>query len=213
MRHTQQVKDEALRLRVEEHLGLGDISARTGVSQGTLSNWLRAHPLDGDEVLTRMRENARRSAAGLKKDRGEEAAIHQTVREHQLNVVQVAKVAEAAVLLRLLVRGFNVFGSVFDGDRTDWLVEVPAGRVWKIQVKTAVKSKTHGLPVVQLGHGMNSKAGRQRYKEGEFDFIVGYDLYTDTAYVWSWAETASHRAAITVCPEAAECWAKLLTGV
>jgi len=145
-----------------------------------------------------------------KKYQGDEADIHRTVRAHNLSHSQIGKVAEAAVALRLLAWGFNVFGSIYDGDRTDWIVEVPStGKVWKIQVKTAHKgSKMGGLPYIVLQHGAGWNR-RQRYLQGEFDFIVGYDLYTDTAYVWSWDEVASLSTAVTICPDAKERWDKL----
>ena len=204
MPHSKQIVDEAVRLRVEEQLGLEALSNRLGVAQSTLSRWLKEYPLDDGVVRVRMQDNGKR----LKKFRGDEADIHRTVRAHNLNPSQVGKVAEAAIALRLLTWGFNVFGSVFDGDRTDWLVEVPAtGKVWKIQVKTACGIK--GLPAVGLRHMPSTKKGNQRYLSGDFDFLVGYDLYTDTAYVWSWDEVASFKAAVTICPDAKERWDKL----
>jgi hypothetical protein len=59
------------------------------------------------------------------------------VRRNNLGTLQVAKVSETAVLLRLLAHGFVPFGSVFDGDLADWVVEVPEEhRFYTIQVKT-----------------------------------------------------------------------------
>lgn len=212
--HPKETKIEAVRLRVQEHLGLDSIADRTGVAASTLSRWLKNHPLDPSEVWDRMRINGRASTGRLRKNRGIESPLHQTVRARNLNSVQVAKVAEAAVMVRMLAQGFNVFGSVFDGDRTDWLVEVPAtGKVWKIQVKTASRSdgKGHGLPNVEIRHGASSKRGGQRYEKGDFDFIVGFNLFTDTAYVWAWDEIEHLKTTVSVCPEAAERWDKLLT--
>ena len=54
---------------------------------------------------------------------------------------------------------------------------------------------------------------RVAYKAGDFDFIVGYDLFTDTCYVWSWEEVAHFKATVTICPEAEERWDKLLVSV
>jgi hypothetical protein len=41
--------------------------------------------------------------------------------------------------------------------------------------------------------------------------LVGYDYFTDTCYVWSWAEIQGFKKAITVCPDAAERWDKMKT--
>ena len=125
-----------------------------------------------------------------------------------LDTVQIARVAEGAVMLRLLARGFGVFGSPFDGDRADWVVEHPISRnIWKIQVKSAVQGRT-GLPIVSLAHRPDQK-GVRRYKDNEFDFIVGYNLFTDTAYVWSQKEVRHLAFAVTIHPDAEERWDKI----
>ncbi len=205
MAHSKQTLDEAVRLRVEEQLGLDSISEKLGVAKSTLSRWLGKYPLDDGVIRIRMQDNGKRS----RKYRGDEAEIHRIVRSHNLNPSQVGKVAEAAVALRLLTWGFNVFGSAYDGDRTDWLVEVPStGKIWKIQVKTACGVKG-ALPAIGLRHVPSTKKGNQRYLSGDFDFLAGYDLYTDTAYVWSWDEVMHLKAAITICPDAKERWDKL----
>jgi len=101
----------------------------------------------------------------------------------------------------------DVFGSVFDGDKADWVVDHPDKGFLKIQVRWASK-KGHGLPRLSLlcteGHGK-----KRRFKDGEFDFIIGYDLYTDTAYVWSREDLKEHRASVTIHEDAAEAWHKL----
>jgi len=121
---------------------------------------------------------------------------------------QKAKIAEAAVLLRVVVFGMTAYRSVFDGDKVDWFVETPQGRTWKVQVKW-VRESRHGLPGVSLRCHEGNRDLR-RYQEGEFDFIVGYDLYTDVSYVWSFEEAEHLRNSVTVCAEAAERWDKLL---
>jgi len=207
MPHSKQIVNEAIRLRVEEQLGLETLSEKLGVAKSTLSRWLKGYPLDDGVVRVRMQDNGKR----FKKYRGDEADIHRVVRAHNLNPSQVGKVSEAAIALRLLTWGFNVFGSVFDGDRTDWIVEVPStGKVWKIQVKTAHEGiQRSGLPSIGLKHRPSPKKGYQRYLPGEFDFLVGYDLYTDIAYVWSWGEVTHLNNSVTICPDAKERWDKL----
>lgn len=144
-----------------------------------------------------------------KRPRGSESEIHKMVTASVLSSSQVAKVSEAAAMLRMLASGFNVFGSVFDGDRTDWIVEVPCvNAVYKVQVKTTFTSQ-HGLPYVSLRHRANPTDGNRRYNRDEFDFIVGYDLLTDTAYVWSWEEVEHLQSAVSVNNEAAERWDKM----
>jgi hypothetical protein len=53
----------------------------------------------------------------------------------------------------------------------------------------------------------NGRASR-KYREGELDFVVGYDFFSDTAYVWSWAEVRG-RTSISASHDAAERWDKI----
>ncbi len=50
---------------------------------------------------------------------------------------------------------------------------------------------------------------RRRYETGEFDFIIGYYLFNDTAYVYSFDEVANHKTFITISEQHAERWDKL----
>ncbi len=52
---SQEVKQEALRLRVAERLGIDDIRRQTGLSVGTLSVLLRGYPLTDEEVKQKCR--------------------------------------------------------------------------------------------------------------------------------------------------------------
>jgi len=65
-----------------------------------------------------------------------------------------------------------------------------------------------GSPTVSLkrAHG---HSGFVRYKKGEFDFLIGYDLYSDTAYVWSWDELRALKTNVSIAAGAAERWDKL----
>ena len=203
-----ELRAECVRLRVEERMSFREIAEVTGASKGSLSLWLRDHPLT--EAEKKAKRERGRKGGNPKKDRGVESEIHRVVRSNNLNGIQVAKVSETAVLLRLLSQGFNPFGSMFDGDKADWLVEIPqTGKIWKVQVKTA-RWLSSGLPTVELSSGAGHRNGRKRYQQGDFDFIVGFDLYTDTAYVWSWGEVEHLKTSVTICPEAEEKWEKLI---
>lgn len=204
-----ELKAECIRLRVEERLSLREIHQRTGASKGSLSGWLKEYPLTREERAAKRKANQRGGTP--KKPRGEESPLHQMMNP-QASRLQKAKIAEAAVLFRMTVCGFNVFGSPFDGDKADWLVEIPeTGRIVKVQVKWAApRRKTSNCVEMRLrcveGHNKS-----RTYRKGDFDFIVGYDLYTDTCYVWSWDEVSQYQQAITVSEEAAENWEKMRT--
>lgn len=163
----------------------------------------------GSSSLPALTAGVLRGVPFAKYQRPAESELSKVVRSRCLNGIQVAKISETAILLRLLARGFNPFGSVFDGDRADWLVEVPSiERIWKIQVKTA-HQKAGGAPVVYLTRGAGHRLGHQRYTQADFDFIVGFDLYADIAYVWSWDEVQKLRTAVAVHECSRERWDKL----
>jgi hypothetical protein len=200
------LSQEAIRLRVEERRSLREIAAITGASKSSLSVWLRPFPLT-DEELRERRKTADRYAAP-RKDRGEESKFFRDVAGRELTRQQKAKIAEAAVLFRMVLQGFVTFGSVFDGDKADWMVEVPeTGKIHKIQVRW-VREGQHGMPLLGL-HCSVGHSTRSRYAEGDFDFIVGYDLYSDTAFVYSAEEVSRLKAAVSVSRDHAERWDKL----
>lgn len=197
---------EAIRLRVEGRKSLKEIAGILKVSISSVSLWLRGYPLTEAEIAERQKLNPRRT--GQKKPRGEESKFHRAVDGQELTRQRKMKIAEAAVLFRLALHGFVVFGSPFDGDKTDWLAQYGDGEPVKVQVKWTRSNKGYGLPRISLvcteGHNQT-----RRYEKGEFDFIVGYDLFTDTAYVISEEEASQHKTSTVISNEYAERWEKL----
>jgi len=197
---------EAIRLRVEERLSLREIAEITGASKGSLSVWLKPYPLTEEERSQRIK-SARRYVPP-KKDRGEVSKFFQAAAGRELSRLEKAKIAEAAIAFRLAVHGFDIYGSMFDGDKPDWVVRVPeTGKMHTIQVRWA-RVGPHGLPYIGLkctvGHNV-----QRRYADGDFDFIVGYDFYSDTAFVYSEDEVASLKTAVSMNWDHAERWDKL----
>ena len=204
MSHTKEMRDECVRLRREERMGLSELSQKTGVSRGTLSGWLKKYPLKSEEILGRMRKSALRTATLTKKSQGEKSRLFEKLassRKYSTN--QKGNIAESAVLLRLLLVRLRVLSPAFEGDKTDWVVITPNNQIFKIQVKCCLE--TSSSPCVSL----RSPSTSIQYQEGDFDFIVGYDLYTDTAYVWSWDDVKLLHSSVSVCPEAEEAWHKI----
>ena len=204
MKAKPQLKAEAVRLRVEERMSLREIHNTTGASKGSLSVWLKPYPLIQSEKIKRTKHPFTRP----RKSRGEQSKFHSMIAPETLTKLQKAKIAESAVLFRLVLLGFIPFGSVFDGDKVDWMVEVPeTGRIVKLQVRWLREAK-HGLPPLGLrcteGHNTS-----RRFKRTDFDFIVGYDLFTDVAYVFAEKEVSQRKACVTITPSAAEAWDKL----
>jgi len=199
------LRAECVRLRVEDRLAYREIERKTGASRGSLSLWLRDYSLTAAEKIDRQGHLKQ-----PRKPRPAPSKFFLAVRGQDMSRAQKARVAEAAVLFRLALHGFVPFGAAFDGEKTDWLVDT-GDRLVRLQVKwVRWQNGLKGLPLVKLvcAEGHN---GQRRYKKGELDFMVGYDLVSDTAFVWSWAEIGGRKRTITVTPDAAERWDKLRT--
>lgn len=119
---------------------------------------------------------------------------------------QKMKIAEAAVLFRLAVFGFDIYRAEFDGDRVDWLVGTPTG-FKRLQVRWA-SPQERGLPLVKVTCAEGAH-GYRTLGPQDFDILVGYDFFSDTAYVFTVADVGSNRQAIAVREDAAERWDKL----
>ncbi len=196
-------KAEAVRFRVESRLSIPEIQRRVGVSKAILSLWLRPYPLTPEERATRRSRNAPSPSFTLK-DRGAESKAHRIAAAlPDRSSAWKGRVAEAAILFRLVLRGYEPMRSVFEGDVVDWFVRV-SDRIVRIQVRWAGRGK-HGLPYIDLRRKGKS---RVKYLDGVIDLFVGYDLFTDTAYVFSWTEV-QHKTSVTVSPATAERWDKL----
>lgn len=198
-------KTEAVRLRVEERRSINEISKELRISKGTLSVWLRSYPLTEEEKRAKISQ--RRVRSGHRKPRGEMAWTYGVLSAQKLSREQKGKIAETAVLFRLVLYGFEVYASPFDGDKADWIVSGSNGRLLRIQVKWAAPGE-HGLPLVSLKCN-NVHKGRRRYQEGEFDILAAYDAYTDTAYVFTFDELKDNRSTKSITPDAIERWDKL----
>ncbi|MBA3240665.1 MAG: hypothetical protein H0T60_05505 [Acidobacteria bacterium] len=202
-----ELKAEAIRLRLEERRSLSEIETAVGAARSSLSVWLKPYPLTEEEKGARSKLVNR--YATPRKSHGDESKHNRSVIWQNLKPYHKGKIAEAAVLFRLALHGFNTYSSFFDGDKTDWMVQVPeTGKILKIQVRCVNATNHHGLPNVLLtcteGHGR-----RRRYQPGEFDFIVGYYLFNDTAYVFSFDEVAHLKTYVTISEKDAERWDKL----
>jgi transposase-like protein len=199
-----ELKREAVRLRVEERRSLREIAGLLSISKGTASLWLRDIPLSNAEM------EARRKRQGSdRKPRPESSQFAPLV--EALDRHQKAKLAETAVIFRLILHQFSVFEPVSPWSGADLLVGVP-GTTKRISVQVkSVKNGQHGLPTVRLQRNVgNSGNGKmQKYPDGELDAIVGYDARCDRAYVYLWDEVRHLKSSVAVTDDALENWDKL----
>ena len=176
----EEVKLEAIRLRVEERLGIDEIKRRTRLSKGTLSKLLRALPLEEEEIRTRTSHAARRTNA-LRRYKPDGSKFAQLVDGAEISTERKGRIAEAAVWLRLVLLGYDVRRSLFEGSRVDCLVSRPGVEKYvRLQVKWA-RQFMEGRPMFAVCNGEHGKI--RRLTRNECDFVVAYDLETDTAFV------------------------------
>ena len=193
------LKVEAVRLRVEERLSIDEIRSRTGLSVGTLSGLLKDHPLSKPEVQQKMSESSMRNNP-LRRYNPDQSKWAQVVDRQELSRDRKGRIAESAVLFRLALLGYEVWRSEFDNNRVDWSVSRPGvNRHVRLQVRWARRGKL-GRPLFMV-----NKSNRGPLDSSICDFVVGYDLETDTAFVTPIAECEGHRDC-SCRKEYAEAW-------
>lgn len=198
---------EACRLRREQGKSIKQIAQLLEVSPSSVSIWVRGIALTDDQHVLLDQQNPAVNGAlrsRKRKDRGEESKYHRLCPIAHIDRVKRARIAEAAVLFRLVLNGFDPYGTAFDGEKYDWIVAVPeTGKLVTLQVKWASRRK-QGLPFIKL-RCSDGRGKSRSYRKGEFDFIVGYDLFTDTAYIFKYEDVINKRV-ISIRPAAAERW-------
>lgn len=206
----EDLKSKAVQLRIEDRMSLREIHGELGVSKSTLSLWLKDYPLTEVELAERESNRKGHMVEGPKDNtlavKGLPSKFYAALSD-SLSPHQMGRLAEAAVLFRLTLHGFRVFRSVSDGDRADFVV-LENERCIRLQVKCVKEPSSHGLPVVKLWRVEGFQKPR-RYTEQELDFIVGYWLYNDTAYVYSMSEIRGNQMGKAITLDGAEAWHKL----
>jgi hypothetical protein len=198
---------EAIKLRVENRLSSKEISQKLNIPKSTLHGILKSYPLSQEEIHFKSKQGIIKLNHSRKKSIGTKSKYASMVNIEALSGRDKQKIAESAVLFRLCLKGFTIYGSPFDGDKADWIAENDSGKRFIIQVKWAGSFRKYGLPSIDLTCSAGKK--KRRYKENEFDFIIAYCLYNDTAYVYSFPELQHLKKAVTINDQNAEAWHKL----
>lgn len=207
-KNLREERDRALSMRIEGRMSLGEIQAELGVSRGSLSSWLRAHPLSEEERFKKQKARTPfHRSPNITQD--VPSNLWKLCRSPaRLTSIEKGRIAEAAVLLRLAVLGLTPYQSAFEGGSYDYLVQLPSKEIRTFQVRWA-RQASRGSPTLSL-HRSHGRGKTQRYMVGDLDFLVGYDLYGDVAYVFNWAELGPRTQCISLHPQAAEAWEKVL---
>jgi hypothetical protein len=211
------LQTEALRLRLEERMSLAEIRSITGASKGVLSLWLREHPLTGDEASYRRRK--KRSEVSVRHDPARKSRIVSRFKADfdtdDMDTGRKGRIAEAAVMLRLVSMGFTVYKSAFDGARVDLIAHLGDPRkVARLQVKWASLAPSQfGRPTFSLQRAVGCRSALRRkvgYETEAYDFIVGYDFKSDLAYVFSKSASSGRDTSLTVTDASEENWQQVV---
>jgi len=219
---SEERKVEVIRLRVEERLSLKKISGIMGISKATLSTLLRAYPLTESEVSERCIKAAEVTNTSLHKKYGGMKVAEKRAQDREKSTSKYFKmlkgtltsnrkgnISEAAVQLRMVLSGLEVYTSTFEGEKLDFVVRNKTGSLIKIQVKTARHDTKYG----KISIPVTCSNGRRKYKKipnKDFDFMVAYDLKTDSAYVLSKREIEKVVRTKTLEKEFLERWDKIV---
>lgn len=169
-------------MREEERLSIDEIKAHTGLSVGTISALLRDHPLTKKEIRQKMSESSLRNNP-LRRYDPEQSKFALAVEGQELNRERKGHIAEAAVLFRLTLLGYEAWRSSFEGSRVDFMVSRPGvNKQVRLQVRWATRGGKRASSWGRPDFMVNKSRGEPMDK-AVCDFIVGYDLETDTAFV------------------------------
>lgn len=208
-RHERRLIERCVKLRVEGRKSTKQIADEVGQSKTTVHYWLRNYPLSQPEMATFRRQKESGRKQGPRNDTlwiaREDSKLWKLVGDDNLSSARKGRICEAAISTRLALLNFEVYQSVFGGAKIDIIARhFESNRLLKIQVRYASVYKS-GVPFLKLVRS-NGRGGQIRYCDDDFDFIVGYSVRTDTAFVFNKQQCSSHKFGISVTKDSEEAW-------
>ena len=213
------LKKQAVDLRVIHRYSLEKIATELNISQSTASKWLKEYPLTQEEIKERNILNGQMLAEHLKTsgsslrfsqvDKNENTIVSKLSNNQTYSSNQKGKIAESAVILRLTLSKYDIYKSFFDGDKFDMLVANDNYKIIKLQVKWCGGAK-NGQKYIK-SRCSNGRNSARRYTKDELDFFIGYDIESDTCYIYPAEEKYLSKTYITVDSDHAERWDLLQT--
>jgi len=213
------IKNEAIKFRVEGKKSLKEISKILRISKSTASLWLRNYKLPSNELHRRICLAAKKASKTknkikrerIEKEKAEGSKFFTAFKKNGLLKKRewIGKLSEAAVIFRLILNGFEIYSSIFDCDKIDFIIRKGReGKLIRLQAKTVRRvkrgwGKGEGfIPLIcQKGH-----YGRRKIGEKDFDFIVGYDLFSDSCYVFNKNQIRKNKTTIGIKRGIKEGW-------
>lgn len=210
-RHRPDLRSQAIKLRQTERLTNREIHAALGreVNLSSVTRWLKDYPLSVSEREAKRRANFERSRP-YTPPLGP-SALWTLAQASRITTSHKGGAAEAAVAMRCLLNGISVFAAETDCDVVDRIARLPCGKLVALQIRNCRRSG-YGAPLIKLTRNPGRSSTKlSRFAEGDFDFLMGYDLYEDAAFIYSWNEVKDLSTSISVSDDAREAWHKLMT--
>jgi hypothetical protein len=102
-----------------------------------------------------------------------------------------------------------VYSSIFNGSVINIVaLNNDSGDFFKIQVKCTKNLRSTYTPHISTKH-MVGHSTFANYTKKELDFLIGYDILNDVAYIFSWKDIKDKKATIAVTKNSKENWGKL----
>lgn len=190
-----------------------EIKKILNISQATVSKYIVGMPLSEEKKKNIALKSAKyRGEKTKEKNRLLWEGLNKFkdfMKNQKYTTFTKGSIAEAAILYRLLIHNYEVYYSAFNGGIIDIIAHnTITGRLLKIQVKCAKGCKNSQTPIINL----KKSKGRDnliKYNNKEIDLIIGYDIYNDVAYVFTWDEIKNLKNIISATVESKENWNKL----
>jgi hypothetical protein len=164
MSHSKDIRNEAIRLRTDEYLGLGDISTLLKISKSTASLWLKDYPLSEGDLLEKRKFKVIQSSIPSKK----------------CSTSMLGMAAEYIFIARLLLLGLECYTPVSGSSKVDVIV---GNNLRRCQVKTIrISNNMKFLPLTKVNSHL-SKVNTHRYSDLDIDVMVGVDIDTFDVYI------------------------------
>lgn len=208
MKTIAEMKEKSIELRVGERKSIKEIAEVVKVHQCTIARWVKQYPLTKKEIKNRkIAQGAIMAKKGKEKLATFRGQFSGSVPEIAYSDFQKGNISEAAVRYKCLIHNMEFYIPPYGSSSFDAIVHVIAtGTIYKLQIRTAQEMKT-GFPQVSLRSGDGS-----RYTKNDFDFLIGYDIVGDGAYIWSFNELKNRKCSLKIEESARERWDKILKG-
>lgn len=199
-------KDTAIKLRLDKRLSVKAIARELGCSTSSVSHWVRDYPLSDEEKKERMVLNG--SKGGRKKrEIPAPSRFYRLCDTSSLSSNEKGHIAECAVRFRLALLQVPSYQSSEGGSKYDFVIDTQSG-MKKVQVRFMRRNSNSPMPYLSL-HCSNGRKQSRRYRDDEFDFILGYDLLTDLVHVFSKDDVKNNTTIITATESSQEAWHKI----